>query len=58
MVQLANQSRSILQCACHDQSKTEKKKFLCKKADVLEKEQWTGGKVKKIVHMMKSKKSS
>lgn len=46
MVQLANQSRSILQCACHDHSKADKiscakKQMFCKK------EQWTGGKVKK-----------
>lgn len=58
MVQLANQSRSILQCACHDHSKAEKKFLVQKSRCFAKKEQWTGGKVKKIVHMMKSKNSS
>jgi len=58
MVQLANQSRSILQCACHDHSKTEKK-FLCKKADVLQKRTMDREQIKKKnVDMMKSKNSS
>ena len=46
MVQLANQSRSILQCACHDHSKADKN-FLSKKADVLQKRTMDRGQSKK-----------
>lgn len=52
--QLANPSQSILQCACHNHSNTEKN-FPCKKADVLQKRTMDRGQSKKIVVWWKAK---